>query len=249
MGDWLGLSRATVVVTGAAGGIGQALVAAFVGAGARVAALDLLAPRADGDVLAVSCDVADGDSVARAAAAVRAELGPARVLVNNAAVLAGAPLLTIDPAEWSRVLGVNLTGYLLCSQSFGSQMVEGGGGSIVHVASIGGHFARRGGGAYCVSKAGVRLLSQVLALELGPVGVRSNVLSPGMVDTPMSASSYADPKRAAARAGAVPLGRIGQPADNADVALWLASDRSSYINGEEVLVDGGLARNLMAQLP
>jgi glucose 1-dehydrogenase len=257
--DWLGLKDVVVAVTGAVGGIGQALVSSFVAAGAAVAALDvtedacreLAEPyRIKGDaVLGVSCDVADESSVRTAAARVRAELGPVGVLVNNAGVARGGAVKDIEIAEWNRVLDINLTGYLLCARSFLPQLQERGNGTIVNIASIGGRLPQGYSGAYSVSKAGVRMLSQVLAVEFAEFGVRSNVISPAMLITPMSEGFYRDPQVKAERESMVPSGRIGNPQDVADVALFLASTRSSYINGEDLLIDGALNINLLAQIP
>lgn len=257
--DWLGLSGAVVAVTGAAGGVGQSLVASFVEAGAAVAALDLdaaacervVAPHRDDGaaVAAIACDVADERSVLAAAAAVREELGPVGVLVNNAAVLHSAGVKDIDIAEWNRLLSINLTGYLMCARSFLPQMQERQGGSIVNIASIGGHFPQAFGGAYSVSKAGVRMLSQLMAVEFGEYGVRSNVVSPAMLITPLSEGFYRDPEMKAKRESMAPSGRIGSPQDIADAAIFLASARSTYVNGEELLIDGALSINLLAQIP
>ena len=179
---------------------------------------------------------------------IRSELGPARVLVNNAGVARGGAVKDIEIADWNKVLGINLTGYLLCARSFLPQLLETG-GSIVNIASIAGHLPQSFSGAYSVSKAGVRMLSQVLAVEFAEFSVRSNVISPAFVITPMSEAFYRNPQTRVQREAMVPAGRIGSPQDVADAALFLASARSSYINGEEILVDGALKINMFAQIP
>jgi NAD(P)-dependent dehydrogenase (short-subunit alcohol dehydrogenase family) len=199
--------------------------------------------------MAVGCDVADEDSVRRAADRVLETLGPADVLINNAAVLDHGGVLDMDLAVWNRILAVNLTGQLLCARAFGALMTERGSGSIVSIASIGGHLPQPHGGAYSVSKAGARMLSQVIAVELGGQGIRSNVVSPGMVITPMSEHSYVDTAVKAKREQMVPSARIGSAHDIADAVLWLASPRASYVNGEEILVDGALQRSLLSLTP
>ncbi|MDQ2765083.1 MAG: SDR family oxidoreductase, partial [Pseudomonadota bacterium] len=198
--------------------------------------------------LALQCDVADPASVAAAERASRA-LGPCDILVNNAGTLRAGPLATVRPEDWDQLLAVNLTGYLLCAQSFGKAMIEGRGGAIVHTASIAGSQALGFSGAYSVSKAGVLMLSRQLAVEWGPHGVRSNVMSPGLVRTPMSESFYQDPKVAEQRAAAIPLGRIGTPKDMAQVVLFLSSDRAGFVNGQEIIVDGGFNQMLMSLVP
>lgn len=252
--EWLGLRGSVVAVTGAAGGIGRAIVEGFLTAGAVVAAIDrdesacreAIGSDAEtaGRAVAIGCDVSDEQSVERAAERAAA-LGRPSILVNNAAVLEGGPLLDVDLAVWQRVLSVNLTGYLLCARAFGRRMRESGSGTMVHVASIGGVLPQHGSGAYSVSKAGVRMLSRSLSLELGQYDIRSNVVSPAMVVTPMSAASYADPKLRAYREALVPSRRIGLAKDIAEAVIWLASPRSSYVNGQEIHVDGGLQAGLL----
>ena len=171
------------------------------------------------------------------------------MLVNTAAVLRPGGLENLSLAEWNAVLSVNLTGYFLCAQIFGRQMRKPGRGSIVHVASIAGSHAQGQSGAYSVSKAGVIMLSRQLASEWGPQGIRSNVVSPGMVITPMSQSFYDTPGVTERRSAVVPLRRVGMPQDIADAILYLASDRSSYVNGDEITVDGGYANMLMNLVP
>jgi NAD(P)-dependent dehydrogenase (short-subunit alcohol dehydrogenase family) len=171
------------------------------------------------------------------------------VLVNTAALLRPGALDTLSLAEWNAVLSVNLTGYFLCAQIFGRQMREAGRGSLIHVASIAGSHAQGRSGAYSVSKAGVVMLSRQLASEWGPQGIRSNVVSPGMVITPMSQAFYDTPGVNERRSAVTPLRRVGMPQDIADAVLFLASDRSSYVNGDEITVDGGYVRTVMNLIP
>src|SRR4029453_9462494 len=140
---------------------------------------------------------------------------------------------------------VNLTGYMLCSREFGRDMLERGRGSIVHVASISALHPQTRSGAYSASKAGVLLMSKQLAAEWGPRGVRSNAICPGMIRTALSASFYEVPGLAAARAPVHATRRVGEPGDIAQPALFLLSDRAAYVNGAELVVDGGLDCMLM----
>ncbi len=257
--DWLGLSGRVCVVTGGGGGIGRATALSFARAGARVAAVDLdergledtrAALRDIGaEHFIVRCDTANAESVAGASDTIEKSLGPCHVLVNTAAVLRPGGLENLTLAEWNAVLSVNLTGYFLCAQAFGRQMRKSGRGSLVHVSSIAGSHAQGHSGAYSVSKAGVIMLSRQLASEWGPAGIRSNVVSPGMVITPMSQAFYDTPGVTERRSAVVPLRRVAVPQDIADAILFLASDRSSYVNGDEITVDGGYANMLMNLVP
>ena len=257
--DWLGLSGRVCVVTGGGGGIGRAVAVNLARAGARVAAVDLderglegtraELSRLGGDHVVARCDTASAESVTAAAETIEKSLGSCGVLVNTAAVLRPGALETLSLAEWNAVLSVNLTGYFVCAQIFGQQMRALGRGSLVHVASIAGSHAQGQSGAYSVSKAGVIMLSQQLASEWGPQGIRSNVVSPGLVVTPMSQAFYDTPGVTERRTAVVPARRIGMPQDIADAILFLTSDRSSYINGDEITVDGGYVRTLMNLIP
>jgi NAD(P)-dependent dehydrogenase (short-subunit alcohol dehydrogenase family) len=257
--DWLGLAGRVCVVTGGGGGIGRAVALSLARAGAGVAAIDLderglevtaSELRALGvKPFTARCDTSNPESVAAAAGAIEKSLGPCGVLVNTAAVLRPGGLENLTLAEWNAVLSINLTGYFLCAQTFGRQMRSAGRGSLVHVASIAGSHAQGQSGAYSVSKAGVIMLSRQLAGEWGPQGIRSNVVSPGMVITPMSQSFYDTPGVTERRAAVVPSRRIGMPQDIADAILYLASDRAAYVNGEEIIVDGGYANMLMNLVP
>ncbi len=257
--DWLGLSGCVCVVTGGGGGIGRAVALSFARAGAQVAAIDLderglevtgaeLRKLGDGHVV-TRCDTTNVESVTAAAEAIEKSLGPCNVLVNTAAVLRPGGLDNLSLAEWNAVLAVNLTGYFLCAQIFGRQMRKLARGSLVHIASIAGSHAQGQSGAYSVSKAGVIMLSRQLASEWGPHGIRSNVVSPGLVVTPMSQSFYDTPGVTERRKAVVPSRRIGMPQDMADAILFLASDRASYVNGDEITVDGGYANMLMNLVP
>jgi NAD(P)-dependent dehydrogenase (short-subunit alcohol dehydrogenase family) len=257
--DWLGLSGRVCVVTGGGGGIGRAVASSLARAGAHVAAVDrdergLEVTRAElrqfgHSHVVARCDTSSAESVTAASGAIEKSLGSCGVLVNTAAVLRPGGLENLSLAEWNAVLSVNLTGYFLCAQNFGRQMRALGRGSLVHVASIAGSHAQGRSGAYSVSKTGVIMLSRQFASEWGPHGIRSNVVSPGMVITPMSQSFYDTPGVTERRTAVVPVRRIGMPQDIADAILFLASDRSSYVNGDEITVDGGYVNMLMNLVP
>jgi NAD(P)-dependent dehydrogenase (short-subunit alcohol dehydrogenase family) len=256
---WLGLAGRVCVVTGAASGIGAAVARAAARAGALLALLDKDAQgcadmastlaQQGFPVLAVPCDTSSDGEVRAAARRVRDELGPCTALVNNAGMLRSGSLDAVSLDDWNRVLAVNLTGYLLCSRLFSGQMLEAGGGSMVHVASIAANFPQTGSGAYSAAKAGVLLLSRQMAAEWGPSGIRSNTICPGMIRTPLSAGFYSQPGVEERRAAATASRRIGEPEDIADAAVFLLSQRAAYVNGAELAVDGGMSSMLMDLVP
>ncbi|WP_273728257.1 SDR family NAD(P)-dependent oxidoreductase [Brucella gallinifaecis] len=253
--SWLGLSGKTVVITGAGGGIGQALARSFAGEGARLVLLDRdeertapLVTELGNDALTLACDISKAGEIAAAAEKIEV-LGGADILVNNAGILRPSPLETVSEADWSAMLAVNLNGYLAASQAFGKSMIARGQGVLVHVASIAGTQPQPASGAYSASKAAVLMLSRQLAYEWGPKGIRSNTVSPGLVRTPLSEPFYQDEAVKAQREAMVPLRRIATPQDMADVALFLASPRASYVTGQDIVVDGGLSQTLMGLVP
>ena len=257
--DAFGLAGRVCVVTGAGSGIGRGIALTLAGAGALVAVLDVnqqgtaetvaAIVAAGGSAQGFRCDTSDAVSVAAAAAACAAALGPCDVLVNNAGVLRPGPLATLGLDEWNKVLAVNLTGYFLCAQAFGAQMRARKRGAIVHIASIAAEHPTGQAGAYSVAKAGVAMLSQQLAVEWGADGIRSNAVHPGLIETPMTETIYAQPGARERRSKAVPVGRIGRPEDVAQAVLFLASERSAYISGQDITIDGGFTRMLLALIP
>nr|WP_284739603.1 SDR family oxidoreductase [Rhizobium sp. CG5] len=251
----MGLEGKTAVITGGGGGIGQALARAFAGQGARVVLVDRtlertqpLAAELGNGALALACDLSWPEQIEAAAGRVDKD-GGADILVNNAGVLHPGPLDSVSLADWSMMLSVNLTGYMLSAQAFGKGMLARGSGALVHVASVAGSEPQPASGAYSTSKAAILMLSRQLAYEWGPRGVRSNTLSPGLVRTPLSEAFYADATTREQREAMVPLRRIATPDDMADVALFLASPRASYLTGQDVVVDGGLTQSLMGLVP
>ncbi|MBW6396492.1 glucose 1-dehydrogenase [Roseomonas sp. HJA6] len=257
--DWLGLAGHVAIVTGAAGGIGSAIAVELAAAGAAVGVLDLDGAAAEmvaaglrtkgARAVAAACNTTDEASVHAALEATRATLGDAAILVNNAGILRPGALADLPIAQWNALMAVNLTGYLACAQAVRPQMLARGGGAIVHIASIAATNPQPRSGAYSPSKAGVAMLSRQLALEWGPDGIRSNIVSPGFIRTPMSESFYQAPGILERREAIVPRRRVGKPQDIADAVTFLASPRASYVNGAELLVDGGLDQVMMELTP
>ena len=257
--DSFGLQGATCVVTGAGSGIGRGCALALAEAGARLLLLDLneaglsdtrkQIEQAGGHSLIQRCDTSDPDQVERAAALGERELGECAVLVNAAGILRPGPLDALPLAEWNKVLSVNLTAYFICAQTFGRQMRQRKRGALVHIASIAADHATPFSGSYSVAKAGVAMLSRQLAIEWAPHGIRSNCVNPGLTETGMTAPFHTDPDIVRRRSAAIPLGRIGQPLDIAQAARFLASDMAHYVTGQEITVDGGFVRSVMATVP
>jgi len=236
-----------VAVTGAASGIGRATAVAFAAAGARVVVSDVVAGGLDETAAlirdaghecdAVIVDVAKRADVDRLAAACL-EQGGLDVMVANAGVSLDRPFLGVTEQDLDATFAVNLKGVFFCGQAAARAMIDvGHGGSIINVASIYGEAAAEGCAAYAASKGGVRMLTKVMALELGPHGIRVNAVAPGFIRTAMNPMD--DPEEERRIAETVPTGRVGTPDDIADVVVWLASDEARYVDGQTLFVDGG----------
>jgi 3alpha(or 20beta)-hydroxysteroid dehydrogenase len=219
------------IVTGAARGQGAAEVARFASEGAQVIATDVL----DGDGV-VHHDVASAESWQELITDTVQRYGRVDVLVNNAGIHARAAVHEMDESAFRSVLDVNLIGPFLGIKYVVPHMPSGG--SIINVASLNGLAAQAGTAAYTASKFGLRGLTRAAALDLGPKGIRVNAILPGVIRTPMV--SYVVETREAELAAGLPLGRIGEPDDIADAAVFLASDAARWITGTDVTVDGGL---------
>ncbi|ANY18435.1 SDR family NAD(P)-dependent oxidoreductase [Bordetella pseudohinzii] len=243
------LQGRVAVVTGATGGIGLAICQQLRAMGAAVVQADINADDGGTDgLMKVRCDIADPDSVARMADQVRSRLGRCDVLVNNAAVsTAPTPLETFPLDLWDQLLRVNLRGALLCAQAFFPLMRDQQAGSIVNVASISAQAPTRVG-AYGTAKSALQALTRQMAVEWGPRGIRANAISPGMIRTPLSERHYSGDAVLQKRIASIPARRIGLPADIAGAVAFLASDASRYVNGQDIVVDGGFLKASLTNL-
>lgn len=245
------LTGKVALITGGSRGIGRAIALGFAQAGASVVlasrkqpALDGVAEeirQAGGTALPVAAHAGDEDALAALVEKSLAEFGQIDILVNNAATNPHfGPLLEATPALWDKILQVNLRGAFLLCRLVVPGMRTRGGGSIINMASVEGLRPSKGLGVYSVSKAALIMLTQALAQELGPDGIRVNALAPGLIKTDFSAALWQSPAVAEAATARTPARRIGDPGDVVGAALFLASPASAYVNGAVITVDGGL---------
>jgi len=240
------------LVTGAGGRIGSAICRQFAKEGAKVACCDLDAARAQstasfiqaagGTAVAVPGDVADERQVEAIVNEATRRLGPIDILVNCAGIFPNCPVVEMDVAEWDRVFGVNVRGPMLLCRAVGRQMLSRQArGSIINISSTAGESARTGGSHYCGSKAALNMLTNTLAIELGPYGIRVNSVAPGLVLNDVMSTEHppADDYPQALLRG-IPIGRTATGEEIASAVLFLANnERASYVNGSIVNVTGG----------
>ena len=241
----------TAIVTGAARGIGAAIVAALVDAGARVIATDVLedelgqmAATAGDAVSAARLDVSDEAGWQQIVDSAMEETGRIDILVNNAGILSFATLEDTQPDLFRRLLEINLTGTFLGMHAVIPAMKAAGSGAIVNLSSSSAILPHNATGAYAASKFGVRGMTRAAALELGPLGIRCNCILPGGVNTPMTNPQGLSSEELRARYAFVPQQRGCEPEEIAAAVLYLASSQGSYCNGTELVVDGGMTAGL-----
>lgn len=234
------------IVTGAGSGLGLDIARELAAQGATVVAVDAragsapaVAEAAGPDVDFVACDVTDPAGVTATFAGVLERHGRIDVLVNSAGIRDVSPALELEAEQWNRVLAVNLTGSFLCAQAVGATMMAQGGGSIIMISSVAGVVGVAERVAYTTTKHGVIGLMRALTAEWGASGIRVNTVCPGMTVTPLTAEYATEEGMLESVRRVVPAGRVGQPQDITDVVLFLAGERSGYVNGVAIPVDGG----------
>ena len=236
------LNGKVVLVTGAARGIGLGVAEGFAGCGCLVAASDIdpsiEEKAAQYGGLGICADVSDANQVGKMMAVCLEKFGPPDVLVNVAAISTPCLVQDMPLDHWQRMIGINLTSVYLCTTAVLPHMLKKKKGTVISFSSSNAAMGGRMSAHYAAAKGGIEAFSRSLAMEVGPHGIRVNVVSPGMVDTPMMDLMPAAQK--AALVSRLPLPRLGNPADVVKPVLFLASDASAYITGQTLHINGGL---------
>ena len=245
------LDGKVAIVTGSSRGIGSGIALKFAEEGADVA-VNYLKNRETAEsvadeirglgarALTIKADVSKSADVSGMVQKVLDTFGKIDILVNNAGIFIGGGIVGLQEEIWDRVIAINLKGVFLCCQAAGKYMIANKvRGSIINIASISGRLPELNGNAYSPSKAGVISLSALLAVEWARYGIRVNALSPGPVMTPLQKEIYSTPALLDARNRGIPMNRHGEPEEIGKAAVFLASEDSSYVTGENLSVDGG----------
>lgn len=252
MKDIFKLDGKTAVVTGGAGGIGEALALGLGYHGARVVvssrnqdAITAVAKRiveeTGSEAVAIACDVTSEESVQALADQVVSEYGRIDILVNAMGMNIKHPALDYPMDDWQKLFDVNVKGTMVACKTIGKVMEKQKGGAIVNLSSVRGIRGYTGGNTgYCATKGAVELMTKALALEWAPSGIRVNALGPALVITPGTKHIAENPELAAKYAAAVPMGRIGMPEDMVGAVVYLCSNAASFVSGQTIYVDGGL---------
>jgi glucose 1-dehydrogenase len=243
------------IVTGGNSGIGQAIVLALAGAGANVVIDYVCNPEATetlekqvvalGDkAIGVEADVSKVADLERLVKAAVDAFGRVDVMVNNAGIETRTSVLDTTEDQYGRVLDINLKSAFFGTQLAAKQMIaQGGGGRIINITSVHEDWPMPGNTAYCLSKGGMRMLTRTAGVELAPHGVTVVGVGPGAVNTPINKATVADPAKLKILDAAIPIGRLAEPKEIADVVAFLASDEASYITATTVFVDGGIMQS------
>jgi NAD(P)-dependent dehydrogenase (short-subunit alcohol dehydrogenase family) len=249
------------VVTGSAGGIGLAVARSLAECGAKVVVSDVEVEKgetvveglqADGlEAIFVPCDVGEKDEVEALMDSALAGFGRLDIAVANAGIVHAAEFLELEEADWDRVIRVNLKGVFLTGQAAARRMVaQGSGGAIINMSSVNAILAIPSITPYVVSKGGVNQLTKVMALSLADKGIRVNAIGPGSIATELAQAVLSDPEKRRSALSRTPMGRFGEPSEIGSIAVFLASDDSSYVTGEIIYADGGrLTLNYTVPVP
>ena len=245
------LKGKTAIITGAAGGIGRATVRRFVGEGAQVVAADIQGEGAEETarivgvdypdaVIAHTVDVSRSDQVERLISETVSHFGQLDIIFSNAAIMRDGSVVDLPEEDWDALFNANVKGAFLCGKYGIPAIRQSGGGSFIITASANSFYAESDIAGYCATKGAVLQLARAMAIDHGPEGVRVNCICPGWIETAMSQPFLEENPEGREFAGKIaPMGRIGQPEDVAEVALFLASDASRFVTGAAYNVDGG----------
>lgn len=241
------------MVTGARRGIGKGIATALALSGADVLIADInlaeceataqeIQTRTGRKVIPCQCDVSQKAEVEAMMTQAVATFGKLDILVNNAGIYEPKPVLDLTEADWDRTIDINLKGEFLCAQAAAREMAKNKWGRIINIASIAAGQVGVGflaSAHYCASKGGITAMTEALALELAPLGIRVNAVGPGVIDTPMTKGITIDEKAKQGLLMRVPVGRLGTPEDIAGLVVYLASEEADYVTGATFFVDGG----------
>lgn len=240
------LTGKTALVTGASGGIGSAIAKALSDAGAKVAlsgrrenALADVASTLSGDSAIVPCDLSNTDAVDGLVAAAEEKIGPLDILVANAGITKDGLLMQMKPEDWDAVLDVNLGSYFRLVKSTLRGMMKRRHGRIIGITSVVGVMGNPGQANYCASKAGMIGFTKSLAQEVASRGITANTIAPGFIESPMT--DVLPEEQKAALLGRIPISRLGQGEDIAAAAVYLSSAEASYVTGQTLHINGGMA--------
>jgi len=247
----LSMNNKVAIITGAARGIGKAMLQVFSEAGADVAAIDMDAPELEKTVeelksthnriLGIKTDVTKKKEVDEMVAKVTDFFGTVDILINNAGKQIWSPLMKMREDGWDKIFNINVKGGFLCAQAVSDIMINNRSGIIINMASMGGILADKNDGAYAASKAAVMQMSRAMAAELAQHNIRVNCIAPGVTRTRMSEAAFEGTETVKKFKDIIPLSRVAEPEEMASVALFLASEASSYITGTTIVVDGGVS--------
>ncbi len=235
------------IVTGSARGIGQSIAVELARQGANVVVADIIPGNATVNKIKalkrksffVKVDVSKKEDIENVVTETIKKFKKIDILVNNAGIFQPSPSETLTEGDWEKTIDINMKGYFLFAQAVGRHMLKKKKGSIINIASVAGIRGYSQAVAYCASKGGINLLTKSLAAEWSPLGIRVNSICPGIIETAMTKDILADKKTKQGMLMKVPLRRTGKPIDIAGGAVFLASDASSYITGQELVIDGG----------
>ena len=239
------LKNKVAIVTGAARGIGQSIAIELARKGANIVVSDIIPgnttvnkiKKLKQKAIYIKTDVSSKKQIENLIQETIKKFKKIDILVNNAGIFIPGETKNLTEEDWDKTININLKGYFLCSQAALKHMKKGT--SIINISSVAGTRGYSQAAAYCASKGGIRLLTKSLAAEYSPLGIRINSVHPGIIETEMTKGILADKKTKQGMLAKLPLKRTGKPIDIAGPVVFLASDASSYITGEEIIVDGG----------